>query len=90
MSDLISRSALIEEIHKIKFQVNHSEEVGHNRPFVDIANVLSCIDAQPTAYNVDAVVEDMMDSAVEFELFGVSSEYIPKHIVINAIRKGGV
>lgn len=51
MSNLISRNTLIEDIQKLKFQVNHSEEVGHNRPFVDIANVLSCIDSQRAVYN---------------------------------------
>lgn len=67
MSDLISRSALIEAIGKLKFQVNNSEEVGHNRPFIDIANVLSCINEQPTAYDVEKVVAELEYQKEHFE-----------------------
>ncbi len=57
MSDLISRKALIEDIHALRQQVFISDEVGHNRPFSDKANIIECINNQPTAYDVDKVVE---------------------------------
>jgi len=59
MSDLISRKALIEDIHRLKQQVFLSEEAGHNRPFSDKANIIDCINAQPIAYDVNKVVEQM-------------------------------
>lgn len=58
--------------------------------YSDKNKIQKMLDRQPTAYNVDAVVEEMQDSTVEFELFRICSEYIPKHIAINAVRKGGV
>jgi hypothetical protein len=57
MDDLISRQALIEEIYRLKQQVFLSEEVGHTRPFSDKANIIECINNQPTAYDVDEVIE---------------------------------
>ena len=93
MSDLISRSALMKEIESLSMRIIGLR--AGKGVLVEVMNeykksVLRIIDEQPTAYDVDAVVEDMQDSTVEFELFGVCSEYIPKHIVINAVRKGGV
>lgn len=60
-NDLISRSALIEAMNKVKFQVNISEETGKTRPFLDLANVLSCIEEQPIAYDVEKVDEQLDD-----------------------------
>ena len=48
MSDYISKSVLIEDVHKIRCQNGISEEVGHNRPLTDIANVYECINNQST------------------------------------------
>ena len=48
MSDYISKSALIEDVHKIRCQNGISEEVGYNRPLTDIANVFEYINNQPT------------------------------------------
>lgn len=45
---MIDEKKLIEDIlWKVKEQVFVSEEVGHNRPFCDKANVIECINNQP-------------------------------------------
>ena len=53
--DYISKSELVEAVDKLKFQVCVSEEVGHNRPFIDFANVLNCIDNQPTLSETEII-----------------------------------
>lgn len=32
---------------------------------------LRCIDEQPTAYDTNKVIEELKDSAIEFEAFGI-------------------
>ncbi len=45
---MIDEKKLIEDIlWRVKEQVFESEEVGHNRPFCDKANVIECINNQP-------------------------------------------
>ena len=83
MSDLVKRSDVIETANKFSFTDEHEK-----RRYLDFLDY--CLKETKTAYNVDAAVEEMQDSTVEFELFGICSEYIPKHIAINAVRKGGV
>lgn len=45
---MIDEKKLIEDIHwNVREQNVISEEVGHNRPFCDKANVIKCINDQP-------------------------------------------
>lgn len=64
-NDLISRTSLIEAMDKVRFQVNVSEENGKTRPFIDYANILRCIEEQPTAYDVEKVVAEWKYSPKE-------------------------
>ena len=63
MSDLISRSALIEEIKSL------SIVLGGKQIFSDNAkdSVLRTIDEQPTAYDIDKVVEELESDAERWE-----------------------
>lgn len=81
MNGLVKRSDVIETANKFSFT-----DENDRRRYLDFLGY--CLKETKTAYDVDAVVEEMQDSTVEFELFGICSEYIPKHIAINAVRKG--
>ena len=59
MSDLISRSALIESFTKYKFGAISNDM---EREYIK-ENVLLFINAQPTAYDVDKVVEQLEKEA---------------------------
>ena len=63
MSDLISRSALIEEIKSL------SIVLGGKQIFSDNAkdSVLRTIDEQPTAYDIDKVVEELRQQKEEVQ-----------------------
>lgn len=42
-----------------------------------------------TAYNPDKVIEELKDSAVEFELFGTCSDYVEVDHAIEIVKRGG-
>lgn len=44
---MIDEKKLLDAIDKIPFQVEMSKQVNKTRPFVDIANVIECINNQP-------------------------------------------
>lgn len=50
---------------------------------------LRCIDEQPTAYDTNKVIEELKDSAIEFEAFGICSDYVELTTAIDIV-KGGV
>ena len=86
MSDLISRSALIEEIKSL------SIVLGGKQIFSDNAkdSVLRTIDEQPTAYDIDKVVEEL-----ELHSFELGTDTLPVHYVrlndaIEIVKQGGV
>lgn len=43
-----------------------------------------------TAYDLDKVIEELKDCAVEFELFGICSDYVEVNHAIEAIKRGGI
>lgn len=43
----------------------------------------------PTAYNIDKVIEQLKDHAIEFELFGQCNDYVEISHAIEIIKKGG-
>ena len=82
MSRLIDADALIEAIWK-----NHKETEEMYDLYVDelkevYCGVVATIDEQPTAYDVEKVVEEMKKA-------GFSDESAPNRVV-NIVRKGGV
>lgn len=88
MSDLISRSKLIEEIKSL------SIVLGGKQIFSDNAkdSVLRTIDEQPTAYSIDKVVEKLKtDSSVKLYGSQNSDNYmIPVNRAIEIVKQGGV
>ena len=55
---------------------------------LSLKNIKIYIDVQPTAYNIDNVVKQLEDHAIEFEAFGICSDYVELTHAI-AIVKGG-
>ena len=93
MSDLIRRSALIEEIKSL------SIVLGGKQIFSDNAkdSVLRIIDEQPTAYDIDKVVEELESDAERWEDSG--KEYKDRCEIavgrglrnaIEIVKRGGV
>ncbi|MBQ8662488.1 MAG: hypothetical protein IJ471_01385 [Eubacterium sp.] len=90
MSDLISRSALLQEFYLF---TNFASSIWH---WEDIERL---INEQPKVYNVDAVVEQL-ENAREKEVVSmdkdrnitavVQKEYIKIDRAIEIVRKGGV
>lgn len=55
----------------------------------EVSDAIYEVRKQPTAYDLDGVLECLRGDTVEFELFGICSEYVPLDRAI-AIVKGGV
>lgn len=103
MSDLISRSALMEEIESLTVHITGfrggksilSEMMEEYKK-----SVLKTINETPTAYNVDKVIAELEDlDGIEFSVrfIPVNSEIviprenaIPREKTIEIVRKGGV
>ena len=86
MSDLISRSALIEKLEEKMFDSKLM------CPVIKLTNLIELIDEQPTAYDVDKVVEGL-EKEESVKLYGSinSGNYmIPLKDAIEIVRKGGV
>lgn len=84
MSDLISRSALIEFV---------KEELKQDRPYdFKIKNIQRFIEDMPTAYNVDAVVAELekLPNREADYYYANSNDVIDREDAIDIVRKGGV
>ena len=53
-----------------------------------IRGFLKDIDAQPTAYDIDKVVKRLEDHAIEFEAFGICSDYVELSHAIKIVKGG--
>ena len=59
-------------------------------------NIMDCkreirmLKSYTTAYNPDKAAEELKDCAVEFELFGICSDYVEINRAIEAIKRGGI
>ena len=85
MNDLLSRSELIEEIKSLSIVLNGKQI------FSDDAKdtVLRIINEQPTAYDVDKVIEEL-----ELHSFELGTDALPVHYVrlnkaIEIVKAGG-
>ena len=85
MSDLISRSKLINDIATNFF----SDKFNLDRLGRDLREI---IDNQPTAYDIDKVVEELeTDSSVKLYGSGNSDNYlIPVKRAIEIVKQGGI
>lgn len=84
MSDLISRSELIKH-----FEAIQSQECAIGLDFVAMIDVIK---EQPTAYDIDKVVEKLEENAgtVNFIGYGTIYEAINKDVAIEIVKQGGV
>ena len=87
MSDLISRSELLKEIEKYKFGAISNDA---EREYIK-KTILDFIECQPTAYDIDKVVEELKtDSSVKLYGSQNSDNYmIPVNRVIKIVKQGG-
>ena len=95
MSDLISRSALIEEIRKFQDDLYFTNIYCDRTTLEGISscldNAISIIDEHPTAYDVDKVVEELEAETTALEDdYGDYVECIPESIVLKIVKGGGV
>ena len=96
MSDLISRSALIEEIRKFQDDLYFTNIYCDRTTLEGISscldNAISIIDEHPTAYDVDKVVEELEDYQMWKGFMIYDLTHREREIIRKAIEivKGGV
>lgn len=56
----------------------------------DCKREIRMLKSYATAYNTDKVTEELKDCAVEFELFGMCSDYVEINRAIEIIKRGGI
>lgn len=83
---LIDADLLTEKVKKwLNSDPNADRMVGID----DIAvSVLMEIEEQPTAFNPDAVAEELRNYVIEFEAFGICSEYVELSHAIELVKGG--
>ena len=88
MSDLISRSELLEEIKSLSIVLNGKQI------FSDDAKdtILRIINEQPTAYSVDKAVDELEKAkTINVDVgFGTIYKTIRKDVAIEIVKQGGV
>ena len=90
MSDLISRSKLIMRLSDYALQEspNDNESTGEQRIskmiYDAIQNCISCVEEQPTAYDIDKVVEELE----RFPLGNLGCQELNE--IIEIVKHGGV
>ena len=78
MSDLISRSALLKQLLEAK-----DDEI--------IKAVIGLVQTQPTAYNVDEVLKELVKIKGYYGYYGSEEcEYVPYEDAIDIVKRGGV
>lgn len=74
---------------KVKKWLNSDPSADRMVDIDDIAvSVLMEIEEQPTAYNPDAVAKELRNYAIEFEAFGMCSEYVELRHAIGLVKGG--
>ena len=105
MSDLISRSNLIMRLSDYALQEspNDNESTGEQRIskmiYDAIQNCISCVEEQPTAYDIDKVIAKLKELDVKsitrykngnFGDFDGIEYYIKRREAIEIVKQGGV
>ena len=87
MSDLISRSELLEELKSLKIVLNGKEIFSD-----DVKDeVLRIVNEQPTAYDIDKVVEELEKNADEsHKEYCVRAQYEAYATAIEIVKQGGI
>lgn len=90
MSDLISRSTLLEELKEKVYP----EKFGERCNALDVIYaVLQVINEQPVSYDVDKVVEQLEDLDIHFDNDYSSSNNEPMYLkeeVLDVVKGGGI
>ena len=84
MSDLISRSALIEKLEEKMFDSKLM------CPVIKLTDLIELIDEQPTAYDVETVMAELCKEANETTVDFCSGVFVNVESAIDIVRKGGV
>lgn len=96
MSDLISRSNLIMRLSDYALQEspNDNESTGEQRIskmiYDAIQNCISCVEEQPTAYDIDKVVDEFELHSFEFGADTLPAHYVRLNDAIEIVKQGGV
>ena len=90
MSRLIDADKLIEQIWKLRKETEEQYDLCIDELKDVYCGVVSLIDAQPTAYDVGNVVGNLEDHAIEFEAFGICSDYVEISHAIEIVKRGGL
>ena len=69
---MIDEKKLIEDIDRLPIQVEKSKAVGHNRPFIDTADIIECVNSQPKVGVWIPVSEELPKNDEELVLVQVS------------------
>ena len=90
MSDLISRSTLLKMLNYNKEM--HEDESGETRQLiaVDINKMIEYIERMPVAYDVNAVVVELIEEANNTIVDFKKDKYIYTSKAIEIVREGGV
>ena len=96
MSDLISRSALILRLsdYALHESPNDNESTGEQRIskliYDAIQNCIECVEEQPTAYDVEKIVEELELHSFEFGTDTLPAHYVRLNKAIEVVKQGGV
>ena len=66
-----------------------AEFTGNFHEMWHYTGIWAMIDCAPTAYDIDKVVEQLKDHAIEFEAFGICSDYVELTHAIEMVKGGG-
>ena len=83
MSDLISRSALIEEMKKAEIEYENAMMCPS---WWSAFNIIS---EQPTAYNIDKIIEELELHSFELGTDTLPAHYVRLHEAIEIVKAGG-
>lgn len=89
MSDLISRTALLEVLKYNREE--HTDENGETRQLIaiDIDKMIEYVEKMPTAYNVEAVVDQLGKASYEADCLGATVKYLNFDDTVHIVRAGG-
>lgn len=84
--DLISRSVLLEEINNFSMRITGSPNAVTSKIVEKTKeSIATIINEQPTAYDMDKVID-----AVRFDCYGLGMDESSTEIIVDDIKSGGI